>query len=170
MKKFIFVLAVLAFVASAAIAQQATPITRTVFGVTLGVTSQSQAKEILSRTAKDIKDVKLEQPRFKQITAKGLSYGGVNADLVRLEFLDDKLYSISIIMLDLSDAEHVKNRIKRKYPDFFSTESGIAAGDEKTIMGISFCYDKFKEFSYATTLYMDRELYHIASELELQDI
>lgn len=170
MKRFILVLAVLAFVVSAAIAQQATPITRTVLGVTLGVTSQSQAKEILSRTAKDIKDIKLEQPRFKQITAKGLSYGGVNADLVQLEFLDDKLYSVSIIMLNLSSAEHVKNLLERKYPNFFSTDSGIAASDEKTTMGISFFYDKFKEFSYAITLYMDKELYHIASELELQDI
>ena len=94
MKRFILVLAVLAFVVSAAIAQQATPITRTVLGVTLGVTSQSQAKEILSRTAKDIKDIKLEQPRFKQITAKGLSYGGVNADLVQLEFLDNYAKSV----------------------------------------------------------------------------
>ena len=73
-------------------------------------------------------------------------------------------------MLDLSGAEHVKNLLERKYPNFFSTDSGIAAGDEKTTMGISFFYDKFKEFSYAITLYMDKELYHIASELELQDI
>ena len=170
MKRFILILAVLAFVASAAIAQQATPITRTVFGVTLGVTSQSQAKEILSRTAKDIKDVKLGQPRFKAITARGLSYGGVNADLVQLEFLDDKLYSISIIMQDLSSAEHVKNLLKRKYPNFSPTEHGFATADDKTSMGIVFYYDELDKFSYAITLYMDKELYHIASELELQDI